>query len=31
MEMAVGLVLIVISVAIMVLVVRTVQSNLPRG
>jgi hypothetical protein len=30
-EMAVGLVLIVISVAIMVLVVRTVQSNLPRG
>jgi hypothetical protein len=29
--MAVGLVLIVISVAIMVLVVRTVQSNLPRG
>jgi hypothetical protein len=29
--MAVGLVLFVISVAIMVLVVRTVQSNLPRG
>jgi hypothetical protein len=29
--MAVGLVLIVISVAIMVLVVRTVQSNMPRG
>jgi hypothetical protein len=30
-EMAVGLVLIVISVAIMVLVVRTVQANMPRG
>jgi hypothetical protein len=29
--MAVGLVLIVISVAIMVLVVRTVQANMPRG